>query len=160
MEHPKIVLAVIVLQQPLYNIENWRNVLHRYSKRKGKRTKFTNIHVYYLCNNTIELPINLLAFQTENSISHSHDTKTPCHEKITITKKSSSVEKWCFPNTITFDLLVALSQRRLDLMIFGIGKYLTSTLPLQTIAIYRMLLSVFPISCLSYAKRKWFSQNL
>ncbi|KOX79789.1 hypothetical protein WN51_11399 [Melipona quadrifasciata] len=57
--------------------------------------------------------------------------------------------------TMTFDLLVvASSQQRLDLMIFSIGKYLTTTLPLETIAIpATMLRSVFSISCLSVAAR-------
>ena len=76
-------------------------------------------------------------------------------------KKSSSCGKMLsfqltlLKSTMIFDLLVASSRQRLDkLMIFNIGKYLTTTLPLRTMRI--MLCSVFSISCLSYANGNGF----
>lgn len=64
-----------------------------------------------------------------------------------------------FPTQLHFDLLAASSQRRLDLMIFGIGKYLTTTLPMQTIAIPRAPLGISNFMFV-VRERKWFSQNL
>lgn len=62
------LLVIVVLQHTFICITSKIETMFSIDISKRKRTKFANTRVYYLCNDTIELLINLLPFSNRTAL--------------------------------------------------------------------------------------------